>query len=329
MCAGGAPLGRFELAVIPANGGMPRALTSVNRLLPGETIFYRPLEIDAIGKKKVRITLLLVPSEGSKIVVFEPKPADEATSWVVPFRAQLASVVWGPEGLSGSKVSSFVTKDEELVAQLADYAEKTQEAQAIIQSITLQQETQNTGENVDAAVAGFASRFPSARIDRTQPTDAQLSALIHGVNPSLAAYDPLAQSPQQQAAQTAGLAAAVAGLFFGSGAGLAAGGGAVLVNLHSMLFPKMEFLSALGQIGPIKDQVGLCGGKAGPVSRTQLAFLWALRIPDVAAPQIGVAKTEHLPIGVKSTFPLQVKAKDWSLAARAQDWRLIGGQRFR
>ncbi|HWE52683.1 MAG TPA: hypothetical protein VG273_23020 [Bryobacteraceae bacterium] len=293
--------------------------------MPGDKISYRPVEIDAMAKKKVRVALLLVPSEGSKIVVFEPRPADEPTSWVVPFRVQLASLVWGPEGLNKAKVTNLVANNDELIAQLADYAAQTQEAQAIIQSITQQQLAQDTGQDLDAAVTGFASRFPAARIDRTQSVSAQLGALIHGVNPSLAAYDPLAQNPQQQAAQTAGLAAAVAGLFFGNSVGLATGGGAVLVNLHSLLFPQTEFLSALGETTenhPKDQEMGLCGSKAA-ASRIQRAFLWATRIPDVPAPQISFQKTAHLPVGVKASFPIQMKAKEWTVATRAQDWRLV------
>jgi len=296
----------------------------VNRLLEGDTITYRPEEIDSPGKKKVRIALLLVPSDGSKIMVFEPEPADQAKSWTVPFRAELASLVWGPEGLDKSKVDNLVTKDGELIAQLADYAAKTEETQALIQAIT-QQTALSSGQSLDAAVAGFASQFPTVKLDRTQPADAQLGVLLHSVNPSLSSYDPLAQSPQQQVAQTAGLAAAVGGLFFGNGAGLAATGGAVLINLHSLVFPHTQFLSALTQPDPSGEnqanETALCGSKPPPISRTEFAFLWAVRFPDAPAPRLGLPTTMHLPIGLKSTIPLVVK--DWKLVPRIQNWKLI------
>ena len=251
----------------------------------------------------------------------------------MPFQTQLVSLVWGPEGLNKAKVASLVAKNNELIGQLADYATKTEETQALIQAIT-QQQTLDTGQNVDAAVAGFAQQYPSARIDPTQSTSAQLGTLLHGVNPSLSAYDPLAANPQQQAAQTAGLAAAVAGLFFGNGVGLAATGGAMLVNLHSVLFPNTQFLSALAQNGASApasegdehDVTGLCGSKAPTPPRTELAYLWAVRIPDAPAPEISLHATEHLPIGVKSSIPLDVKGakgNEWKLAARVQDWKLV------
>lgn len=319
ICPGGTALGRFELTVTPPDGGTPRSMQTVNRLLPGDKISYRPLEIEPLEKKRVRIALLLVPSDGSKILVFDPKPANEPASWTAPFEAQLASLVWGPEGLDKAKVASLVAKDNELIGQLADYAAKTAETQALIQAIT-QQQALDTGQSVDAAVLGFASQYPSVKLDSTQSSGAQLGILLHGVNPALSAYDPLAPTPQQQAAQTAGLAAAVAGLFFGNGVGLAATGGVVLVNLHSILFPRTEFLSALAQSSG--QATGLCGSRAA-APRTEFAYLWAIRIPDAPAPELKLPATEHLPIGVKSSFPIEVKAKDWKLAARVQDWKLI------
>jgi len=332
MCPGGTPLGRFALTVVPKAGGIPHPIEAVNQLMPGDTITYHPLEIDSFQKKKVRLALLLVPSDGSKITVFDPKPAAESATWMVPFRAELASVVWGPEGLDKSKVNDLALKDGELIAQLADYAAKTAETQSLIEALTHKQQVLDTGQSVDAAVAGFASQFPAARLDRTQPTDVQLGVLLHNVNPSLAAYDPLAQSPQQQAAQTAGLAAAVGGLFLGGSAGLAVTGGSVLVSLHGVLFPHTQFLSALaqhdadtssGEAGPPSSSTGLCGSPAPALAHTEPAFLWAMRFPDAPAPALTLKSIDHLPIGQKSSVSLDVPAKDWKLVPRVQNWTLI------
>ena len=94
LCPGGTPLGRVELTVAPKTGGVPHPIETVDQLLPGDTISYQPLEIESFQKKKVRMALLLVPSDGSKIKVFDPKPGDESTTWTVPFRTELASLVW-------------------------------------------------------------------------------------------------------------------------------------------------------------------------------------------------------------------------------------------
>ncbi|HVY91474.1 MAG TPA: hypothetical protein VHA14_01950 [Bryobacteraceae bacterium] len=325
ICPGGTPLGRFDLTVVPKAGGRAHSIETVNQLLPGDIITYHPIEVESFDKKKVRMALLLVPSDGSKITVFDPKPGGQSATWTVPFRTQLASVVWGPEGLDKSKVNDLVVKDGQLIAQLADYAAKSAETQALIDALSRKQQVLDTGQSVDAAVAGFASQFPAARLDRTQPTDVQLGVLLHSVNPSLASYDPLAESPQQQAAQTAGLAAAVGGLFLGGGADLAVTGGSILVSLHGVLFPHTKFLSALAQHNSDSDtnSTSLCGSATPPLSHTEPAFLWALRFPDAPAPSLALQSTGHLPIGLKSSVPLTAQPKDWKLVPRVQRWTLI------
>ena len=324
VCPGGAPLGWIRLTVARESGGPARNIQTVNRIFEGYQVSYRPVHIDSADAKKARIALLLVPSDGSKIEVFDSQPADRAVSWAVPFRTRFVSLVWGPGGLDNAKVKDLMTKNTDLVGQLADYAAKSEETQALIEAISKQQAL-DTGQSVDAAVAGFASQFPAVKLDRTQPADVQLGVLLQSVNPSLTAYDPLAQSPQQQAAQTAGLAAAVGGLFLGATGGLAATGGAVLVNLHSLLFPRTTFLSALAQEGngETASLTGLCGSKAPPLARTESAYLWALRIPDAPAPEMSLPANQHVPIGIQSSVALKLKGGDWKLIPRVQQWRLV------
>ncbi len=329
ICAGATPLGWIEMKVTRAPGASQFDLQRVNRLLEGDTISYRPLKIQSLEPKKARIELLLVPADGSKILVSDPRPANQPTSWMVPFRTQLASLVWGTAGLDKAKVAGLVARNSDLIAQLADYAQKTEETQALIQAIKAQQSL-DTSPNLDAAVAGFAKQFPAAELDRTQPVQAQLGTLLGRVNPSLSAYDPLAQDPLERATQSAGLVAAISGMFFGSSIGAAVSGGAALVNLRSVLFPRTEFLSALAVEGPpaagakaASPETGLCGNKVPAAARTEFAFLWALRIPDAAAPELKLSVTEHLPIGIKSSVSLNVKGGDWKLLPRVREWKLV------
>jgi hypothetical protein len=176
---------------------------------------------------------------------------------------------------------------------------------------------------VNAAVVSFANQYPGTKLDHTLPADQQMLALVHGVNPALSAYDPLAQNPTQRAAQSAGLAAAVAGLFFGTNVGLAASSGALLLNMHGLFFPNTEFRSSFGEPVPEhKTETALCGNKTSSATRTQLAFLWAVRVPDAIAPEITLNKIESVPINGKATLGVTVKARDESLAARVQDWKL-------
>lgn len=323
-CPAGAPLGSFQITVSGPGGGTPRQLQTINQLLPGYTVTYTPVKLNAPDKKKARISLVLVPSDHGKVKVFDPEPADVAVSWTVPVRANVAAVVYGPQGLDKGKVDHLLAKNDELIGQLADYAQKTEQTQALIQAITQEQQSLESGQSVNAAVVTFANQFPGAKIDRTQPTDAQLLTAVQGVNPALSAYDPLAQSATQQAAQSAGLAAAVARLFFGTNVGLAASGGALLFNMHSLFFPNTEFRSSFGEPVPDqKSQTALCGNKTPSATRTELAFLWAVRIPDSGAPEIALKKAANIPIGGKATVDVTVKAREDSLAARVQEWKLV------
>lgn len=329
-CPAGTPIGSFQLTVTGAStSAAPRTVQTLNQLLAGYHIRYHPESIKGPNKKKARISMVLVPSDkGSakgQIVVLDPKPADQDTEWTAPAQTAIAALVFGPEGLDRGKVASLLKKNDELIGQLADYAQKTQQTEALIQAITQEQETLDTGQSVNAAVVSFANQYPGApKLDRTQPVDTQMATLIHGLNPALSSYDPLAPDPTQRAAQSASIAAAVAGLFFGTNVGLGASAGALLLNMHSLFFPRTEFRSAFAQTAPnAKNVTVLCGNGAASATRTQLAFLWATRFPDASAPSISFKATEHLAIGQKSTIPLKVNTGDWKNVPRIQDWHLV------
>ncbi len=297
-------------------------------MLAGYHIHYHPESIKGPDKKKARISLVLVPSDKGakgKIIVLDPRPANEDAEWTAPTQTSIAALVFGPEGLDKGKVASLLKKNDELVGELADYAQKTQQTEALIQAIAQEQQTLDTGQSVNAAVVSFANQYPGApKLDRTQPVDAQMATLLHGLNPALSSYDPLAPDPTQRAAQSASIAAAVAGLFFGTDVGLGASAGALLLNMHSLFFPRTEFRSAFGQTpADRKDVTTLCGNGAASASRTQIAFLWATRFPDTSAPSIALKNPEHLAIGEKATVPLDVKSRDWKVVPRIQDWHLV------
>ena len=199
-CPAGAPLGTFEITVTPASGGAARQLQTLNQLLPGYKVTYTPVKINATDKKKARIALVLVPADHGKVKVFDPESAEDAINWTVPERTQIAAIVYGPQGLDKGKVDHLLAKNDELIGQLADYAQKTEQTQALIQAITQEQQSLDSGQSVNTAVVTFANQFPGTKLDRTLPPDQQLLTLVQGVNPALSAYDPLAQSATQRAA---------------------------------------------------------------------------------------------------------------------------------
>ena len=188
VCPAGSPIGSVELRVRPANGGTPLPLKTINRLEEGETILYRPL-LRSSETRKGEVAIVLVPAvrrpDDDKLTVLEPKPADKPQDWKVPAKSSVAAFVYGPSGLNRKKVRTFLSKDEDLVAELADYAEKTAQTEALIQALSADTAS---GQTVDAAFRGFASQYgASTQIDRTQPTGQQMSLALRTLNPAVGA----------------------------------------------------------------------------------------------------------------------------------------------
>jgi hypothetical protein len=131
-------------------------------------------------------------------------------------------------------------------------------------------------------------------------------------------YDPLTNNRAAVMQQSAGLAASVGALFFGSPVALAAGGASLFYNLRALMFPGTEFRSAFAQLSA--DGLALCAKSQPPRTRTRLAYLWAHRVPGLAKPEAALAGPAHLPIGSKSEVRVAgSRAKELS---RARDWRL-------
>jgi hypothetical protein len=88
-------------------------------------------------------------------------------------------------------------------------------------------------------------------------------ALFKTVNPALEGSDPLAPGSYQRVGESVSLATSIAGLFFGSPVGLAAGGTAMVMDLRLMAFPRTDFRSSLAEKMP-NDGLALCGKKTPP-----------------------------------------------------------------
>src|ERR1700686_598257 len=201
----------------------------------------------------------------------------------MPQTISLAAVVYGPSGLSRRKGVKFLSQDEVLIAQLADYADKTAQAEQLVATLS---NTESSSASVNAALNGFASQYGFAvQIDKNAPVAAQAETLFATMNPQLATYNPLTSSTASRAGQTASLTAAAATLFFGSPVGLAAGGTAMLLDLRSIAFPDTQFRASFAQ--PLKDfSVNLCGQQGPAPPHTRVAYIWASRIPHAPLPAI-------------------------------------------
>ncbi|HZU27907.1 MAG TPA: hypothetical protein VFA04_20420 [Bryobacteraceae bacterium] len=328
-CPAGLPIGNIRLDVRDANESTPLPLRAINKVGEGEEIDYAPV-LRGQEKREGKVTLVLVPAGSAlhkeeRIVVLESKPADKPAHWTVPFRVSIAAFVYGPEGLDKGKVKHFLSKDDELLAQLADYAEKTEKTEALLQALASYSEQPTTGADLDATLRGFAGQYGvGMKLDRSQPADQQMMAVFSSVNPALSAYDPIAPQSSQRVAETAGLATAVATLFFGSPVGLAAGGAAMAMNLKMIVFPGSEFRSAFAQPSPSQSNtVSMCGKRDPAPGRTRVAYVWAIKIPDATTPDVAISGQNHLPAGQKTPVKIAASESDAKLIDRGHSWQLV------
>ncbi len=327
VCIGSVPLGSFSLTVKPARGGSPLAINAVNQVLPGEKFRYTPERLGPEVSDKARIALVVVPAatESSQVVkVLEARPARKPAEWDVPMRASVVGFVFGPRGLDAKKVSLLVERDPELIPALAEYAEQTATVEALVQTLSSYEESGGTGD-LNAALQGFSSQYGVMlpKLDPNAPTDQQAATLLRAILPTLSAYDPLASQRSALVAQSAGLAATVAGLFFGTPVGLAAGGAALVNDMRTMMFPDMDFRSGLVQMEG-SSGVQLCAKPQPSRSHARPAYLWMLKIPDVPAPKVSLPGPANVPIGVKSVLKVKsAREADLRYLPRAREWELV------
>ena len=334
ICAGSTAVGSFRLSVVPPISASALPLRSINALRSGCKIVYEPLQVAAADSEKAEVTLLLVTSAQEAeetIEALNVQPASQRAEWVVSRPTAIVALILGPQGLDVKKVSSLVSKNRELVPQLADYAEQTANVELLVEGLT-NPDKSSGNTNLNAALVGFSSRYGVAtpKLDGNAPTEQQAQLLLTALMPALSTYDPLATQKSQVVQQSVGLAAAVAGLFFGSPVGLAAGGAAMFQNMRTLMFPDTDFRSAFAQTAN-QGGMALCAKPQPARSRTRVAYLWASRIPGAAPPKISIAGEVHLPVGVESGVRIASPDPDrWRLLPRARDWQLVStaGSRF-
>jgi hypothetical protein len=327
-CPAGGPLGAADLKV-QAGGDQALPFRTINRLAEGDRLIYTPI-LRGKEKRPGDIALVLVPekrqAQNEDIIVTDPKPADKFESWKMSETISVAALVYGPSGLSKKKVAKFLSQDEVLIAQLADYADKTAQAE---QLVTILSNSESSAASANAALNGFASQYGFAvQIDRNAPVATQAATVFAAMNPQLAVYNPLASSTAQAAGQTAGLATMAGSLFFGSPIGLAAGGTAMLLDLRAIAFPDTQFRASFAQPLPgVPSGLNLCGQQGPMPPHTRAAFIWASRIPNTSQPSIGIGSADFIPAGQKTPLPVDVPDPGWKYLDRARDWALVSGSK--
>jgi len=319
-CEGSASLGTFRIEARRAWGGDALPLKSISALPAGAHLLWEPVQL-AVGRaEEAEVTAILVPASGDTLLVLDPQRADAGAEWQLSDSLAAIALVFGPRGLSMSKVRSLAAENRQVVQQIADYAEQTSKVETLVPQLA---DAEQSGTNVDAALKGFASRYGVAAPAPTPgaPPSQQAAALLNAVVPTAGNYDPLAAT-SAQVQQSTGLAASVASMFFGGGAvQLAAGGGALLANLKGVVFPGTDFRSAFAQ-NDASDSLALCTKSAAQKSRARAAYLWAYRMPNWKMPVLALAGPSYLPIGAESTVGLKAKDVNAQQLAHASGWRL-------
>ncbi|MGA2136867.1 MAG: hypothetical protein ABSH50_31640 [Bryobacteraceae bacterium] len=323
VCPAGGPIGSIDLRVASPRGKGALPMRTINRLDAGDTILYKPV-LNGSENRHGEVTIVLVPASktprGEKLLVLESKPAAQPEQWHVPWRVSVIAYAYGPSGLSTKKVASFLSKSDELVGQLADYAAKTAETEALIAALSAAAD--GTPAVMQSTLQGFASQYGlKVQLDSSAAGKQQALTMFQALNPAMANYDPIAPDVSQQFGRTAGLAASVAAMFFGSPVGLAAGGTAMLMDLHALAFPGSQFRSSFSEPRP-NDGLGLCGKTDAPPAHTRLVYLWASRVSNAAAPQVAIGKDSTVPKAMKSAVTITASDADLKLLDHIRDWAL-------
>jgi hypothetical protein len=320
-CAGSATLGTFQLSVRPFAQGAPLPLKSVASVPAGSRLIWNPAHLRLPPSNSAEVTVIVVPASDGILLTMEPRKASERTEWQLLQRPKVIALVYGPQGLNEGKLRSLVTRNQDLLRELADYAEQSSEVETLVQELA---DAEQSRAGAGTALKGVSAEYgvSAQKLSDASSSGQQASMLLSALIPAASNYDPLAaQSAQVQ--QTGGLAASVAGLFFGNPVALAAGGAALFSNLKTILFPNTEFRSAFAQSAE-KGNLALCTKAQGAKLKTRAAYLWAYRVPQMSKPGFTLAKSPNLPLGIKSTVELK-PTKDGAAKdlAFARDWRLV------
>lgn len=325
QCPGAVTLTSFKLVVEPAGSGPVLPVSSVNLIQPGVKLRYEPLRLPAKWKDKAKVAVVLAPptsDDSGEVEVLAPKPATAAAEWPVPIRASVVGLVFGERGIDVKRVNSLIKENPEIISQLADYAQRTTTVEALVQTLSDYEQSPPGSSDLQSVLHGFSSQYGVAvpRLESGAPPDQAAGQLLQAAVP---AFKSDSGTPPSLAQGSTGLAASVASMFFGSPVILAAGGTALFENLHSSLFPGMEFRPAFAQTLPA-NAVALCAANRKP-SRLHIAYLWMVRVPNAGPPSVALAQPAVVPLGwtpaVKASTP---SVSQLRLVARARDWRLVG-----
>ncbi|MBZ5603630.1 MAG: hypothetical protein LAO79_15125 [Acidobacteriia bacterium] len=305
-CVGSTSVTSFRLSARPAGSNAPQPIPihRANNLGASYRISYAPLDLPANLGKDAKLTLVVVPkANDGQITVLEPRLAASSTEWSLPAAARIVLVVFAPQGLDEKRLTNLVTKDDNMVAALADYADQTADLEAGLQ-LARELEEQEDDDT-------------QRPLRPTTPAEQAIFALVRAMNPSVSTYDPLGSGRRAGPATMAGKG--IDGFFENAG-GLFPGAGA-LPMIKQFLMPDTEFRSVYA-VPTESDGMTLCA-QLGPKSRNKLAYMWAYRLTNAAAPVSTILRGD-LPIGMRGGLPVKLDSvAQWKLMDHVFDWVLM------
>ena len=312
-CVGTSAVGTFRILVSSPNGSNPLPVRSINNIAANSKITYEPIQLPDSLKKNGKLAIVALPADPDQraaqgAMVLEPKPAGTTGEWIAPFRIGTMLIAFAPQGLDEKRIANLVSRDEELIDDLARYAERTVDLENTIEALTV----------LDAEDDEDAANQPPQVIGST-PLEQALFTLTRALNPTGTYFNPLSSGPTVGPQTRSGLAA---GLFFENAGGLFPGGGA-LSMAKTWLLPDSEFRTVYAE-SAAGDGLTLCAQKTLSRSRNKMVYLWGYQLNNASAPKFTQGLDKTVPVGTRSSISLKTaNRQDWALLNRVREWTLL------
>ena len=155
-CAGSATLGTFQLSVRPFAQGAPLPLKSVAAVPAGSRLIWNPSHLRLPPSNSAEVTVIEVPANDGILLTMEPRKASERAEWQLLQRPKVIALVYGPQGLSEGKLQSLVTRNQDLLRELADYAEQSSEVEQLVQELA---DAEQSRAGADTALKGVSAEY--------------------------------------------------------------------------------------------------------------------------------------------------------------------------
>lgn len=311
-CLGTSTVGTIRMLVKPPVAGRnPLPLRSVHNLPAKSVLTYEPIQLPDTLKKNGKLAILILPADpdtraAEGATVLEPRSADAPTEWTMPYRVGTLLVVFAPQGLDEKRVTNLVSRDDDLINDLALYASRTVDLENALESMSAMDDDEEVVEDPTKAL-------------RSTPMEEALLTLTRTLNPTAAFFNPLnggrTVGPTTRAGLAAGMAMENAGALFP--------GGGALAMAKTWLMPDSEFRTVYAEAA-LPDGLTLCSQKMLTRTRNRLVYLWGYQLLSRPAPKFEQSRNLTVPSGARSALPLKTaNPQDWPLLDRVREWTLV------